>query len=266
VSITAKNLSHKVLVIIPARLASTRLQEKLLLPINGKALILSTLQQAKSARNVSRVIVATDAEKIFRVVEESGAEALMTSPTHQSGTDRISEVAEKFPEYDVVVNVQGDEPMIATSTIEKTIDAILKDDTVDIATASEPFASPDDILSADVVKVVTDDRGNALYFSRAPIPFPRDAAKLHGSLAEALNADRSLLKNFRKHTGIYVFRREFLLRYTKLAQTHLEKSEMLEQLRALENGAKIRVVEVDELSVAVDTKADFERVRAILEK
>ena len=259
-----KNHQKNVIVIIPARLFSTRLPNKLLLPIADKPLILWTLEQANKARNISRVIVATDSEEIFRVVEESGNEAILTSESHQSGSDRIAEVAETLPENSIIVNVQGDEPLISPTTIEKAVNAILQDDSIDIATTCELIHDIKDVLSADVVKVVLDENGFALYFSRSPIPFPRESVKNYGSLENALQTDANLLGLFRKHTGLYVFGREFLLKFTRMKQTNLEKTEMLEQLRALENGAKIKVVEVAESSIGVDTAEDFERVKMYL--
>ncbi len=260
------NPEQNIIAIIPARLHSTRLEGKLLLPLNGKPLILHTVEQVRKARNLSRVIVATDSEEIVRVVQESGNEAVLTSPHHQSGSDRIAEVAENLPENSIIVNVQGDEPLISPTTIEKAVDAILQDKSVDMATTCEPIHDLKDILSADVVKVVTDKNGFALYFSRSPIPFPREAVRKYGSLENALRTDKHLLSLFRKHTGLYVYRREFLLKYTRFEQTNLEKTEMLEQLRALENGAKIKVIEVSENSIGVDTQEDFERVRQIIER
>ncbi len=261
-----KSHQKNVIVIIPARLYSTRLPHKLLLPIADRPLILWTLGQAKKAEKVSRVIVATDSEEVLKVVQESGNEAILTSPRHQSGSDRIAEVAENLPENSIIVNVQGDEPLIQPSTIEKAVETILQDDLIDIATTCEPINDIKDVLSADVVKVVTDENNFALYFSRSPIPFPREAVKNYGSLENALQTDAGLLSLFRKHTGLYVYRREFLLRFTKFEQTNLEKAEMLEQLRALENSARIKVVEVAESSIGVDTREDFERVRQILER
>lgn len=254
------NHQKNVIAIIPARFASTRLRGKLLLELAGKPLILHTLDQAKQAHNVSRVIVATDDEQIFQVVQASGNEAVMTRSDHQSGSDRIAEVAIDLPEKSIIVNVQGDEPLISPRTIEKTVDAILNNETVDISTASEKFENFEDLLSPNVVKVVTDVNGFALYFSRTPIPFPRGALMMYGKLEGA--DDLSLYK---KHVGIYAYRREYLLKFTQMEQTILERTEMLEQLRALENGVRIKVVEVDESSIGVDTQKDFDRVYEILE-
>lgn len=258
------NPKQNVIAIIPARRHSTRLEGKLLLPLNGKPLILHTVEQAKKARNIDKVMVATDSEEILKIVKESGNEAVMTSPNHQSGSDRIAEVAENLPTNSIIVNVQGDEPLISPTTIEKAVNAILADKTIDIATTCEKITNLNDVLSPDVVKVVTDKNGFALYFSRFPIPFPREAIRKYGSLENALQADENLLTLYRKHTGLYVFRREFLLKFTRMKQTNLEKTEMLEQLRALENGAKIKVVEVAESSIGVDTAEDFERVKMYL--
>ena len=259
------NQRQNIIAIIPARLFSTRLPNKLLLPLGDKPLILWTLEQAKKAKNISRIIVATDSREILRVVEASGNEAVLTSDQHQSGSDRIAELAEILPENSIIVNVQGDEPLISPLTIEKAVEAVLRDDSIEMATTCEPIDSIEDVLSSDVVKVITDKKGFALYFSRSPIPFPREAVKKYGSLENALRGDKHLLLLYRKHTGLYVYRREFLLRYTKLSQTNLEKTEMLEQLRALENGTKIKVVEVTESSIGVDTSEDFERIKAILQ-
>lgn len=260
-----ENHQKNIIAIIPARLASTRLADKLLLEIGGKPLILHTLAQAKKAKNIHRVIVATDDEKILKIVNESGNEAVLTSANHQSGSDRIAEVAEKLlPENSIVVNVQGDEPLISPDTIDAAIEAILSDEDADIATTCEKIKTAEGVLNPNIVKVVTDENDYALYFSRSPIPFPRDAVNKYGSIENALRNAPELMSLYRKHTGLYVYRRDFLLKFTKMPQTNLEKTEMLEQLRALENGAKIKVVETTESSIGVDTREDFERVKAIL--
>jgi 3-deoxy-manno-octulosonate cytidylyltransferase (CMP-KDO synthetase) len=266
VSQTENNQPQSVIAIIPARFNSTRLEEKLLRLLGDKPLILHTLEQTKKAKNIDRVIVATDDERIFKVIVESGNEVVITSGNHQSGSDRIAEVAETLPANSIIVNVQGDEPLISPTTIERAVDALLKDSDVVMSTTCEIIHEAKDVLSADVVKLVTDETGFALYFSRSPIPFPRDAVKKYGTLENALQNEPNLIKLFRKHTGLYVYRREFLLEYTKLPQSSLEKTEMLEQLRALENGAKIKVIEVEESSIGVDTFEDLERVRKLLEQ
>ena len=260
------NPRKNIFAIIPARLGSTRLEGKLLLPLDGKPLILHTLEQARKARNVSRVIVAADDEKIIKVVRENGYDAVLTSPDHKSGSDRIAGVAESLPENSIIVNVQGDEPLISPRTIEIAVEAVLTDETVNMATTCEKIENINDVLSPDVVKVVTDKDGFALYFSRSPIPFPREIIRKYGGFENIPPAAKSFLSLYRKHTGLYVYRRKFLLKFTKFEQTDLEKTEMLEQLRALENGAKIKVVEVSENSIGVDTPEDYERVKKIIEE
>ncbi len=251
--------------IIPARYASTRLPGKLLLPINGKPLIIYTVEQALKSKLVSSVIVAADDRRIFEAVVSYGYRAVMTSADHRSGSDRVAEVAVGLLEGSIIVNVQGDEPTISPATIDAAVEAIIADPQCDIATTCERIDHSDDVLSPDVVKVVTDSRGYALYFSRSPIPFPREAVSRAGSLEGALKNEPKLVSDFRKHTGLYVYRREYLLEFCRMPQTFLETTEMLEQLRALENGAKIRVVEVGESSIGVDTAADLERVRRMIE-
>jgi 3-deoxy-manno-octulosonate cytidylyltransferase (CMP-KDO synthetase) len=189
---------------------------------------------------------------------------MMTSTEHASGSDRLAEaVAMLDDKFDLVVNVQGDEPQISPRTIERAIAALQDDPEAACATTCEAIANASDVLSPDVVKVVLDERGRALYFSRSPIPYPRVAAREFGSLASALDAEPTLLSVFRKHTGLYVYRRTFLLEYARWPQTALERVESLEQLRMLEHGAKIRVVETEETSIGVDTPEDLERVRVM---
>jgi len=257
---------QNIFAIIPARYASIRLPGKLLLPIAGKPLILHTLEQAKKAAGVSAVIVATDDKRIFDAVTDSGNDAVMTSADHRSGSDRIAEVASGLPEGSIIVNVQGDEPLIPPETIDKAITAMIEDDAADMSTTCEPITSLWDLLNGNNVKVVVGDRGYALHFSRSPMPWPREASlRYGGDPNQAIEEEPELLLNFRKHTGLYVYRREYLLKFTKLPQTRLEKFEMLEQLRALENGAKIKVIDVSESSIGVDTQEDFQRARAIIE-
>ncbi len=249
--------------IIPARYASTRLPGKPLLPLADLPMIMHVVRRAERARFVSRVIVATDDERIFRAVEGHGAEARMTSLSATSGTDRIAEVAAELSAA-IIVNVQGDEPLIEPSTIDAAIEPLISDDRVLIATTSEPITEVEDALSPSVVKVVTDDQGFALYFSRAPIPYIRPAPGM--TLEESLRRDPALLSNYRKHSGLYAYRSDFLQRFARFEQSPLESLEALEQLRALEYGFRIRVVEVSHRSVGVDTEQDYERVKRILEE
>jgi 3-deoxy-manno-octulosonate cytidylyltransferase (CMP-KDO synthetase) len=221
------------------------------------------VERAERARLVSRVIVATDDERIYEAVRGHGAEARMTSPSAKSGTDRIAEVAARLTAR-IIVNVQGDEPLLEPATIDAAIEPLISDPTVQMATTSEPITEVEDVLSPSVVKVVTDEAGFALYFSRAPIPYLRPEPGL--TLEESLRRDPGLLSNYRKHSGLYAYRGDFLQRFARLEQSPLERLEALEQLRALENGFRISVVRVTHRSPGVDTEQDYERVKRILEE
>lgn len=228
-------------------------------------MILHVLERALAARNVSRAIVATDDQRVLDAVLSAGFEAVMTRSDHESGSDRLAEVADTLDaSVEVIVNLQGDEPLISPQTIERAVDELLKDGEAQIVTTSEEIKDAVDVLSADVVKVVTDGKGRALYFSRSPIPFPREAVRRYGTLLAALEIEPLLLETFRKHTGLYVYRRSFLLEYTRWPQSPLERAESLEQLRALERGATIKVIEAETPSIGVDTERDLERVRKII--
>jgi 3-deoxy-manno-octulosonate cytidylyltransferase (CMP-KDO synthetase) len=206
-------------------------------------------RRAAAARLVDAVVVATDDERVRDAVEGFGGLARMTSRGHRTGTDRLAEVAAAL-QCEVVVNVQGDEPLLAPQAVDEAVAALADDPSADIATLCRPIEDPLEFEDPNVVKVVTDRSGRALYFSRAPIPHPR------AGVGEA----RPPLK----HVGLYVYRREFLLRLASLAPTPLEAAESLEQLRALEHGFRIRVVESNYDSVGVDTPADLERVRRLV--
>lgn len=226
-------------------------------------------ERARAARNVHRVIVATDSQQIVDAVERFEIDAVLTKTDHASGTDRVAEVARNIPGAEIIVNVQGDEPMISPATIERAVDTmaheISKTNGAGIVTTWEPIESRSDLLNFDLVKVVLDADDNAVYFSRSPIPFPRDAVKRHGGSPEvALENEPELFKLFRKHTGLYVYRRDVLLEFTKWPAARLEQIEALEQLRALEHGVKIKVVEACAASTGVDTPADLERVRELM--
>ncbi len=263
VSSTESYLSTRAVAVIPARFASSRLPGKPLLEINGRPMVLRVVERALSARNIERAIVATDDERIMDVVRSAGFEAVLTSKDHATGSDRLAEVAAHLDDVEIIVNVQGDEPLISPRTIERAVDELSNDDEAMIVTTCEEISEAEDVLSHDVVKVVKDAAGRALYFSRLPIPHLRDEVREHGTLSLALKRDPSLLKNFRKHTGLYAYRRRVLLEFTAWPQSFLERLESLEQLRALERGVIIKVIEVDEPSVGVDTEEDLERVRAL---
>ncbi len=258
-----EKIALTVTAIIPARFASLRLPGKPLLELAGKPMILHVVERAKAVAAIQRVIVATDDERIFAAVKQAGEEVWMTSSAHQTGTDRLAEVAAQL-DADIIVNVQGDEPFIASSTIEAALQPLLDDPFLVMATTCEPLVSAADILNPNVVKVVTDRAGFALYFSRQPLPFPRAEVLAHGSLEAALQAQPELLQLAAKHTGLYVYRREFLLRFAKLEPTPLEGAEALEQLRALEHGYRIRVIPTAHRSLGIDTPDDLEKAKLLL--
>ena len=258
------NPKTKAVAIIPARYDSVRLPGKALLEIAGKPMICWVVARALAARNVARAIVATDDARIVDTVKSAGYEAVMTNGDHRSGTDRIAEVAASLEDAEIIVNVQGDEPLLSPLTIERAVAALVSDEDAGIATTWEPMESAADVLNPDLVKVVIDDRERAIYFSRSPVPYPRDAARRHGSIKAAILNEPGLLTTFRKHTGLYVYRREVLLEFAKWPQSELERWESLEQLRALEHGVKIKAIKASTSSIGVDTIGDLERVRAVM--
>ena len=261
---TESNSQQIAVAVIPARYDSTRLPGKPLLPIGGKPLVVWVAERALAARTISRVIVATDDERIRTAVEAAGFEALMTRADHASGSDRVAEVA-LHVDAEIIVNVQGDEPLIDPDTIDCAVNALIDDSEAMMATSSEMIDTAADVLSRSVVKVVVDDQGRALSFSRNPIPFPNQAVRRHGSIEAALRNEPALLFSFRKHTGLYAYRRDFLLEFTGWPPAASENAESLEQLRALERGVTIRVVKAAAPSIGVDTEEDLEKVRAIIE-
>jgi len=235
-----------------------------LLSIAGKPLIVWVAKRASVAHSVWRVIVATDDERIRDAVNSAGFEARMTRDDHKSGTDRVAEVARTI-ETGIIVNVQGDEPLIDPATIDCAVSALTADKKAQMATTCEPISDINDVLNAAVVKVTIDNDDYAKSFSRNPIPFPNQAVQQYGSIEAALRNEPALLFSFRKHTGLYVYRRDFLLEFARWPQSESEQAESLEQLRALDRGVKIKVIEAASPSIGVDTAEDFERVRAIVE-
>jgi 3-deoxy-manno-octulosonate cytidylyltransferase (CMP-KDO synthetase) len=241
--------------IIPARYASTRLPGKPLVALAGKMMIERVWERVRRAKKISRVIVATDDERIIRAVAAFGGEAVMTRSEHRSGTERVAEVAATTVREgeEIFVNVQGDEPLIDPVAIDTAVEAIESDQSAQVATLAVPIAKPADIMDPNVVKVVLDFDGNALYFSRAPIPWVRDRnAPVHA---------RHL-----KHLGLYAFRRVALLDFPTLPLGDLERIEQLEQLRWMENGYKIRVAETPHDSISVDVPEDVSRLEQLLRK
>jgi 3-deoxy-manno-octulosonate cytidylyltransferase (CMP-KDO synthetase) len=239
--------------VIPARYAATRLPGKLLVSLAGKSMIERVWQRTRQAKKISRVIIATDDERILQAAAGFGAEAAMTRSEHRSGTERVAEVAAGLARAagEIFVNVQGDEPLIEPDAIDTAVEAIESEEGVLISTLMVPIAKPADIMDPNVVKVVLDFDGNAIYFSRAPIPWVRDRhAPVH--------------VQHMKHLGLYAFRSSALLEFPTLPLGDLERIEQLEQLRWMENGYKIRVAETVHDSVSVDVPEDVKRVEELL--
>ena len=235
---------EKTAVIIPARLNSTRLKNKLLLTVNDKPVIQYVYESAKKAKLTSKVIIATDSEEIFNIAKQFGADVEMTSVDHKSGSDRIAEVAKRHPEFEYILNMQGDEPEITPEVIDSAIDAIQNTDS-DISTLVRKITDKEQIESPNCVKCVFDKICNALYFSRYPIPYPR-------------NAEFAV---YYAHIGMYAYKRAALLKMTSLEQAGIEKTESLEQLRALYNGMRIKVIITDLNPTGIDTIEDFNKFK-----
>lgn len=247
-------MSPSVVIVIPARYGSTRLPGKPLLPLCGKPLIQWVYERARRSARAARVRVATDDERIVRAVQSFGAEAVMTRVDHPSGTDRIAEAVRDI-EADVVINVQGDEPLIDPGLIDALADSFAGSDAWDMATAATPIATPEELHNPAVVKVVWGAEHRALYFSREPIPHLRGASDDAAILAARLHW---------RHIGIYAYRRSFLARLVAAPPAPLEDAEKLEQLRALHLGARIRVLETAHVGLGVDTPEDVPRAEAAL--
>ena len=236
-------------IIIPARYGSSRLEGKPLLRANNKPIIQWVWEKASKCPLVDRVIIATDDERILNVCKDFGAEVEMTSTEHKSGSDRIAEVAERHTEIAYIINLQGDEPLIEQANIELVIKGVLEDENADISTLLREIKDEDEAQNPNLVKCVFDVNNYAMYFSRSKIPYERNAgkSKIYG------------------HLGIYGYKREALFKMTKLPQTSYEQAESLEQLRALQNGMKIKVAVVDNIPVGIDTLEDFEKFKRMVE-
>jgi 3-deoxy-manno-octulosonate cytidylyltransferase (CMP-KDO synthetase) len=239
-------MGSRVVVIIPARYESTRFPGKPLADLHGQPMIQRVYERACATRGVERVLVATDDARIRAAVDGFGGDAVMTSPAHSTGTDRIAEVAAGL-DADVIVNVQGDLPLLDPAMVDAAVAPLHADPGLPMATIKTAIRTREERESPNVVKVVTDRDGYALYFSRSPLPYDRD-----GALGTGLGY---------KHIGLYAYRRDFLLSFARLAPTPLERSEQLEQLRALEWGFRIKVAEVAAASIEVDTPRDLDRAR-----
>jgi len=241
-------VSVSAIAIIPARYQSTRLPGKALADIAGRPMIEHVYRRASAARSVSRVIVATDDRRIVEAVEAFGGDVRLTAASHQSGTDRLAEVAASL-DCDLVVNVQGDEPVLAPETIDAAVLSFYETPSLEMSTLRRRITDAEELRNPNVTKVVVDREGFAMYFSRAPIPFTRPGQPEAPAWA---------------HVGLYVYRRETLLRLAALPPTALERAEALEQLRALEHGIRIKAIETTHDTIGVDTPEDLARVRALL--
>lgn len=249
--------TKKVYAIIPARFASTRLPGKPLVDLAGKSMIQRVYEQAKKAKLVDEVIVTTDDNRIEEVVNSFNGRVVMTPKEIKSGSDRIAMVAKNLDDADIIVNVQGDEPLIPPEMIDEAIFPLIHDDSIEVATLIKVITDEDDLKNPNIPKVVLDEEDYAIYFSRLPIPYFR----------ERENHDEWLKSHtYYKHIGLYVFRKKFLLMFTSWHESLLERAEKLEQLRIIENGYKIKAVVTEYDSIPVDTPEDVERVKQILER
>jgi 3-deoxy-manno-octulosonate cytidylyltransferase (CMP-KDO synthetase) len=249
-------MSNKPMVIgvIPSRYASQRLPAKPLIDLLGKTMVQRVYERVQKARLIDRVVVATDDHRIESVVRNFGGEVIVTSPDIKSGSDRVA-IAASNVKGDIFVNIQGDEPLIAPEMIDQAVRLLLEDASVPVGTLVKKITAQEDLMNPNVVKVVLDHHMYALYFSRSPIPHIRDDADTAKWLKKHL---------FFKHVGLYVFRREFLMHYSQLPESPLEKAEKLEQLRILDAGYKIKAAQTEFDSVSIDTEQDVERVIQIL--
>ena len=234
----------KFLGVIPSRYASTRLEGKPLKDICGHTMVEWVYKRALKSK-LDKVVIATDDERIMDEVKSFGGNAILTRTDHLNGTSRIAEVCETYTDYDVIVNIQGDEPLIEPDMINAIIDSFIEDTSITMSTLKHKLTNMAEIENPNAVKVITDKNGFAVYFSRSVIPYPRK-----------LNMD-----NYYKHVGIYGYKRDFVMEYAKMPSTPLELSESLEQLRVLENGYKIKVIETLHKIIGVDTQEELDRVR-----
>jgi 3-deoxy-manno-octulosonate cytidylyltransferase (CMP-KDO synthetase) len=249
---------RKAIGVIPARYVSKRFPGKALASLLGKPIIQHTYERAKGAKSLDYLVVATDDDRIYDCVRSFGGNALMTSAGHPTGTDRIAEVVSDI-DCETVVNIQGDEPLLKPEVVDSLVESLSLDKQLNMSTAACSIESPEELRDTNIVKVVTDNSGFALYFSRAPIPYSLNNLSREASRIFSANSYRPL-----KHIGVYAYRKDFLLRFAKLPQTPLETQEHLEQLRALENGEKIRVTLCDYHPVAINLPEDISKVAEIL--
>lgn len=237
----------KVIAIIPARFASTRFPGKPLAQIHGMPMIERVYRNVEKSKLINEVWVAADDERIHQAVTSFGGNCIMTSQTHQTGTDRLAEAVNKLT-ADLIINVQGDEPLIQGVMLDELVQPFMSDPSLDIATFKTKITHVEDVLDSNIVKVITDASGNAIYFSRSPIPYNRDNREI----------------DYYKHIGVYAYKSDFLKKYVDMPQSSLELAESLEQLRALENGTTIKVIETNCELISVDTPEDLNRVNQYL--
>ncbi len=243
----------KVLGIIPARYGSTRFEGKILADLCGKPVVQHTWERAKKSRLLDELIIATDDKRIYDVARGFGAKAVLTSLAHKTGTDRLKEVVQSI-EVDIIVNIQGDEPLISPLMIDDVVFPLLRDKTIVMATLCNRIKDLEDLNDPNVVKVVFDKNGFALYFSRSPIPYCKNL----------VSSELEARSQFYKHIGIYAYTKDFLFTITSLPQSKFEKLERLEQLRPIENGYKIKVIETKFDTIGIDTPEDLEKAKARL--
>lgn len=255
-------MKTKVLAVIPARYSSTRLPGKPLAIINNKPMIQWVYENVKRCDLIDKVIIATDDKKIFNIAKNFGAEVMMTSKKHKSGTDRVAEVAKRIYS-EIVLNVQGDEPMISPKILKKIILEFYKDKHLNVVTPICKIEYLSELLDTNFVKVVVDKKNFALYFSRSVIPFLRDEFEIKQQNFIVKNTEAVRNYQFFRHIGVYGYKRNFLFKFLRLPMGRLEKVEKLEQLRILEYGYKIKTVLVDEKPISVDTKEDLDKVKEI---
>ncbi len=234
----------KGIVVIPARYHSTRFPGKPLALLKGKPLIQHVWERAKRAKNIERIVVATDHEEIFKKIKEFDGDCVLTSPYHKSGTDRVAEVVKEM-DFEIIVNVQGDEPMIEPILIDRVVET-LNNEEVPMASIYEIWDDEKAFFNPNIVKVVLDKDNFALYFSRSPIPYSKNSGK------------------FFRHVGIYGYKKDTLLQLISLPQSSLEIREELEQLRAIENGIRIKMIESKGITMGIDTPEDLEKIESFL--
>ena len=251
-------MNYKVLIVLPCRLWSTRLPKKHLIELLNWKTIFEMTYEACVKSKADKVIIATDAQSIMNRTKQFTDNVELTSNKHNTWSDRVAEVSSKYPEYNIVLNIQWDEPLVDPKTINEIIDGICNSDEKTVmCTAKTKFKDIQEVIKPHNVKVITDKNNIALYFSRSVIPFDRTANIEEYSLK---------IEDYRKHLGLYAYKRDFLLEYVKMPQTFAEKMESLEQLRILENWYKIKLVETNFDSIWIDTKEDLEKLELILKK